>query len=66
MLREISLFGALAPALLIYFLASIPTYFVFDKLLSRAGLYRWLWHPPVARLGLFLCLFYGIVQLPWF
>lgn len=65
MLREINLFGALAPALLIYFLAAIPIFLVLDRPLSRLGFYRLLWHPPLARLALFVCLVYGLTQLPW-
>jgi protein AaeX len=57
MLREIGLFGALAPTLLLYFLASILLFVILDRLITRAGAYRLVWHPPLARLGLFLCVF---------
>lgn len=63
MLREISLFGALAPAPLIYFLVSIPVFLALDRLISRLGTYRLLWHPPLARLALFVCLFCGMILL---
>jgi hypothetical protein len=55
MLREIALFGALAPTLLLYFLASILLFVIVDRLITRAGAYRLVWHPPLVRLGLFLC-----------
>jgi len=64
MLHEVSLFGALAPSALLYFLAAIPTFLVLDRLLSRLGAYRLMWHPPLARLALFVCLFYGLSLLP--
>ena len=63
MLREISLFGALVPSLLLYFLAAIPLFLVIDRLASSLDLYRLVWHPPLARLALFVCLFSGLVLL---
>jgi hypothetical protein len=63
MLREISLFGAGVPSLLLYFLATIPLFLVIDELASPLGLYRVVWHPPLVRLALFVCLFSGLVLL---
>lgn len=61
MLREIGLLGALVPSLLLYFLASIVLFLVIDRLASPLGLYRLVWHPPLVRLALFVCLFSGLV-----
>jgi hypothetical protein len=61
MLREIDLFGGLAPSLLLYFLAAIVLFLVIDQILSLIGFYRLVWHPPLARLALFVCLFSGLV-----
>ena len=61
MLRELALFGALAPSLLPYFIAAIVLFVVVDRVVARLGVYRFLWHPPLARLGLFLCLFSALV-----
>jgi hypothetical protein len=63
MLREVGLFGALAPSLLLYFLAAIPLFLVIDRLASPLGFYRLVWHPPLVRLALFACVFSGIVLL---
>jgi hypothetical protein len=63
MLREVDLFGGLVPSLLLYFLAAISLFLVFDRLASPLGLYRLVWHPPLARLSLFVCLFSGLVLL---
>jgi Protein of unknown function (DUF1656) len=57
MLREVPLFGALAPSLLLYFVGSIFLFVVVDRLITRAGAYRFFWHPPLVRFGLFLCVF---------
>jgi len=61
MLREIALFGALAPSTLLYFLATIPLCLVIDRLASPLGFYRLVWHLPLVRLALFACLFSGLV-----
>ena len=57
MLTELALFGALAPSLLLYFFGSILLFVIVDRLLTRIGAYRLTWHPPLARFGLFLCVF---------
>jgi len=61
MLREIGLFGALVPSLLLYFLVSVALFLVIDRLASPLGVYRLVWHPPLVRLALFVCLFSGLV-----
>ena len=61
MLREIPLFGALAPSLLLYFLASIALFLAVDRIASPLGFYRLVWHPPLVRLALFACLFSALV-----
>jgi hypothetical protein len=61
MLRELVLFGALAPSLLLYFLAAILLFVILDRLVTRLGIYRFVWHPPLARFGLFLCVFSFLV-----
>jgi hypothetical protein len=60
---EVSLLGALAPSLLLYFLASIPAFLALDWLISRLDVYRFLWHPPLARFCLFVCLFCALSLL---
>ena len=61
MLREINLFGGLAPSLLLYFLAAVVLFLVIDQILSPVGFYRLVWHPPLVRLAFFVCLFAGLV-----
>jgi len=61
MLREVSLFGALAPSLLLYFLAAIPLFVIIDRLLARLGVYRLAWHPPLVQISLFVCIFSMLV-----
>jgi hypothetical protein len=63
MLREIDLFGGLAPSLLLYFLAAVVLFLVVDRVLSTLGFYRIVWHAPLVRLAIFACLFSGLVLL---
>jgi hypothetical protein len=61
MLLEVPLFGGLAPSLLLYFLAALLLFVVADRLVAALGFYRFVWHPSLARFGLFLCVFSAIV-----
>ena len=61
MLYEVPLFGALAPSTLLYFLAAIMLFVAIDKLIAAFGVYRFLWHPSLARFGIFLCVFSALV-----
>jgi len=61
MLREIALFGAGVPSVLLYFLAAIALFLAADQLANRLGFYRLVWHPPLVRLALFVCIFAGFV-----
>ena len=63
MLREIAVFGALVPSLLIYFVVAIPLFLAIDRLMSLLRLYRLVWHPPLVRLACFVCLFSALVLL---
>jgi hypothetical protein len=61
MLREVSVFGALVPSLLLYFLAAVPLFLALDKVATPLGFYRLTWHPPLVRLALFVALLSGLV-----
>lgn len=61
MMIEVPLFGGLAPSLLLYFLFSIVLFVAIDRLVSGLGIWSLFWHPPLARFGLFLCVFSTLV-----
>ena len=61
--REIALGDALVPGLLLLFVVSLALLWLIDWLAGRFGLYRLVWHPPVFRLALFVCLFGGLALL---
>ena len=60
--REIAVFGLLIPTLLPLFVAAIALQWSLDRLLTRLGVYRFVWHPALLRLSLFVCLF-GLLGL---
>lgn len=55
--REIALADALVPGLLLVFGACLLLLWLADTLVGRFGLYRFVWHPPLFRLALFVCMF---------
>ena len=61
MLRETHFLGALMPSLVLYFLAAIALFIMIDRLILLLGFYRLVWHPPLVRLAIFVCVFSGLV-----
>ena len=57
MFAEIDLLGAFVPAIAAWFVTSLAIFVLADALLTRAGFFRLFWHAPLARFGLFVCLF---------
>ncbi len=57
--RELALSGVLFPSLLLLFVVAALLTWMIDGLIARANWQRYLWHPPLFRLALFVCLFGG-------
>lgn len=55
--REIALLDALVPTLFLAFIASVLVQVLLDRLFGVWGLYRHVWHPPLFRLSIFVCIF---------
>ncbi|HML80452.1 MAG TPA: DUF1656 domain-containing protein [Thiomonas arsenitoxydans] len=55
--REIDLFGVLVPGILVIFFGSLLIAGLIDGLLGSLGGYRYVWHPALFRLAVFLALF---------
>jgi hypothetical protein len=55
--REIDILGVYVPSLLIALLATMPVYWLLDVLLAKLGVYRWVWHIDLFRLGVFVVMF---------
>jgi hypothetical protein len=61
--REIAFGDALVPGLLLLFVLSLALAWLIDWLAGRFGLYRLVWHPPIFRLALFVCVFGSLALL---
>ncbi|RXR04266.1 DUF1656 domain-containing protein [Pseudoxanthomonas composti] len=59
---EISLGGVYVPGLLVLAAGLFVLFWLLDGLAGRLGLYRYAWHPPLFRLGLYVCVF-GLMGL---
>ncbi len=57
MLTEVSIGGVLVPPLLPCLLATIPVFWLVDKLLRRFGCYRFVWHADLVRVALFVTMY---------
>ena len=59
--REIALGDAFAPSLVVAFVLSLALFWlldwVFGRLSGRLNLFHRVWHPPLFRLALFVCVF---------
>ncbi|HET7269188.1 MAG TPA: DUF1656 domain-containing protein [Oleiagrimonas sp.] len=58
--RELAMFGAFVPSLLLVFVLSLLLLWAFNRAAGRFGWYRHVWHPALFRLALFTCIFGGL------
>jgi len=56
MIKEISITGILLPPLMGYALAAVVPWLALRFALSRADLYRFIWHPPLFNTALYVIL----------
>lgn len=55
--RELPMFDALVPALLLVFVASIAVTWLLDMAMVRWNLYAWVWYRAMFRFACFVCVF---------
>ena len=58
---ELDLFGVLVPSLLLWGIIAYVLARMLSKLVARAGLYRFVWHPALFDFALFVSLVAGLV-----
>jgi protein AaeX len=65
--REIAIGTLLLPSLLPILLGCVLVFVAVDLLISRLGVYRFVWHPALFRASLFTVLFCiaGLLLRPW-
>ncbi|MBZ5794751.1 DUF1656 domain-containing protein [Burkholderia contaminans] len=59
MFAEFPIASLLVPGVLPAFLGCGVAFWIVDRMLARAGLYRHVWHPALFRVSAFVCLFCG-------
>lgn len=66
MIGEASLYGLYIPWLGLLALAALLGLWVARRALTTLGVYRWVWHPALFDLALFVLLLWGIslIRLP--
>lgn len=53
--REIAVFGAYVPAVVLLFIVGAALSWVLDRLLAQTEMYRVVWHPSLLRASLLVC-----------
>jgi hypothetical protein len=63
MIREMNLFGVYLPPMLAYAAGAAMIWLLVRRLLSSAGIYRFVWHPPLFNAALFVLILSVIVAI---
>lgn len=63
MWRETNFFGVYISPLVVYMGVALLIYLPLRATLVRLGLVRWVWNPPLAEAGLYVCLLGLLVTL---
>jgi hypothetical protein len=68
MIGEIDVYGVFVSPLLIWVGAALPIVALLRRLLTRAGVYRFVWHRPLFDLALLIIVLGGVVAVTsrWF
>ncbi len=54
MTGQLNIYGVYVPALLVMMLIAYLIKSLLGSVLARSGLYRWVWHPPLFNLALYV------------
>ena len=63
MIGEASFYGLYVPWLMLLAGAALLALWGVRRLLAATGLYRWVWHPALYDMALYLLLLYGLSRL---
>ena len=63
MMGEIDLYGIYLPNLLLLAILAVPLAWVARRVLSAFGGYRYVWHPALFDLAIFVLILYGLTLL---
>ncbi len=54
MIGQLNIYGVYVPVLLVMMLVAYLLKSLLGMVLARLGLYRWVWHPPLFNLALYV------------
>lgn len=54
MTGQLNIYGVYVPVLLVMMLIAYLIKSLLSSVLARSGLYRWVWHPPLFNLALYV------------
>lgn len=63
MIGELNIHGVFVPALLVWALVALVASVLLRRVLRRLGFYRWVWHPALFDVAVFVVLVGGVVSL---
>lgn len=63
MTGHLNVYGVYVPVLLVAMLAAYGVKSVFAAALRRLGFYRWVWHPPLFNLALYILVLGALFNL---
>lgn len=63
MIGEASFYGLYLPWLMLLALLALLALWAVRRLLAAAGFYRWVWHPALFDMALYLLLLYALSRL---
>ena len=66
MIGETSFFGMYLPWIMLLAAGALPAMWLVRRLLAATGFYRWVWHPSLFDMALYLLVLYGLSQVTVF
>jgi hypothetical protein len=65
MIGEASFYGMYVPWLLLLAAAALVLHWGVRRLIGAIGLYRWVWHPALFDMALYVLLLYALSRAPF-
>jgi protein AaeX len=66
MIGQTSVYGLYLPWLMLFAIGALIALVLLRRGLAAIGVYRWVWHPALFDLGLYVLLLYGISRVSVF
>jgi len=66
MIGEASFFGLYLPWVMVLCACALPATWAVRRLMAAAGCYRWVWHPALFDMALYLLVLYALSRATFF